>query len=140
MEEKFLHTNHLSCFIDILRHFINYRKSYRYSKINFHVNALKDLLFMSNQVTQSFSCWVFLLSLINLALKVNLFFSVLRGKYCSIHLEIVKKIITLKYYLKQDNVAPPPSPPHNIILFELDFEVKFPLLRILQFLSDLKKL
>ena len=27
---------------------------------------------------------------------------------------------------------------HNIILFELDFNVKFPLLRLLQFLSDLK--
>ena len=32
----------------------------------------------------------------------------------------------------------PPPPPHNIILFELDFIVKFPLLRLLQFLSDLK--
>ena len=31
-----------------------------------------------------------------------------------------------------------PPPPHNIILFELDFNVKFPLLRLLQFLSDLK--
>ena len=31
-------------------------------------------------------------------------------------------------YLKQDNVALPP--PHNFILFELDFEVKFPLLRL----------
>ena len=29
-------------------------------------------------------------------------------------------------------------PPPNIILFELDFNVKFPLLRLLQFLSDLK--
>ena len=28
--------------------------------------------------------------------------------------------------------------PHNIILFELDFDVKFPLLRLLQFLSDFK--
>ena len=31
-----------------------------------------------------------------------------------------------------------PPPPHNIILFELDFNVKFPVLRLLQFLSDLK--
>ena len=31
-----------------------------------------------------------------------------------------------------------PSLRHNIILFELDFNVKFPLLRLLQFLSDLK--
>ena len=38
-------------------------------------------------------------------------------------------------YFKHDNVAPPP---HNIILFELDFNVKFPLLRLLQFLRDLK--
>ena len=29
-------------------------------------------------------------------------------------------------------------PPHNIILFELDFNEKFPLLHLLQFLSDLK--
>ena len=32
-------------------------------------------------------------------------------------------IITLKSYLKQDDETPPP--PHNIILFELDFNVKF---------------
>ena len=30
-------------------------------------------------------------------------------------------------------------PPHNIILFEINFNVKFPLFRLLQFLSDLKK-
>ena len=41
--------------------------------------------------------------------------------------------MTLKSNLKQDNVAPPPS--HNFILFELH---RFPLLRILLFLSDLK--
>ena len=29
-------------------------------------------------------------------------------------------------------------PPYNIILFELDLDLKFPLLRLLQFLSDLK--
>ena len=40
----------------------------------------------------------------------------------------------LKSYLKQDNVAPNP----NFILFELDFDVKFPLLRLLLFLSDFK--
>ena len=38
----------------------------------------------------------------------------------------------LKSYLKQDNIAP------HFILFELDFNVKFPLLRLLIFLSDLK--
>ena len=31
-----------------------------------------------------------------------------------------------------------PPPRHNITLFELDFNVKFPLLRLFQFLSDLK--
>ena len=43
--------------------------------------------------------------------------------------------MTLKSYSKQDNVAP--FPPHNIILFEIDFNVKFPSLRLFQFLSDL---
>ena len=33
-----------------------------------------------------------------------------------------------------------PTHPHNIILFELDFNVKLPLLCNLQFLSDLKVL
>ena len=42
----------------------------------------------------------------------------------------------LKSYLKQDNVAPPL--PNNFILFELDFDIKFPLLHLLLFLSDLK--
>ena len=41
--------------------------------------------------------------------------------------------MTLKSYLKQDNVAP-----HNFILFELDFNAKFPLLGLLLFLIDLK--
>jgi hypothetical protein len=36
-------------------------------------------------------------------------------------------------YLKQDNVAPHP---HTIFLFELDFDLKFPLLSLLLFLSD----
>ena len=31
-----------------------------------------------------------------------------------------------------------PPPPHNFILFQLDFDVKFPLLRLLLFVSDLK--
>ena len=52
-------------------------------------------------------------------------------KYCLIHLEIVKilknKILTLKSYLKKD-----------IIMFESDFNVKFPFLYLLPFLSDLK--
>ena len=43
-------------------------------------------------------------------------------------------MITLKSYLKQDNV----DLQHNIILFELDFNIEFALLRLLQFLSDLK--
>ena len=74
-------------------------------------------------------------------MKSKSFFSILRGKYCLIHLEIVQRpkneIITLKSYLKQDNVAPHP---HTTLscLHELDFDVKFPLLRLLLFLSDLK--
>ena len=43
----------------------------------------------------------------------------------------------MKSYLKQENVAPS-TPPHNFILFELDFDVKFPLLCLLLFLSNLK--
>ena len=31
-----------------------------------------------------------------------------------------------------------PPPPHNFILFELDFDIKFPLLRLLLILSGLK--
>ena len=31
-----------------------------------------------------------------------------------------------------------PPPPHNFILFELDFYVEFPLLRLILFLIDLK--
>ena len=42
-----------------------------------------------------------------------IFLSLWRGKYYLIHLEIVKRpkyeIITLKSYLKQDNVAPHPT-------------------------------
>ena len=37
-------------------------------------------------------------------------------------------------------MLPPTRPPHNIILFELDLNVKFHLLHFLQFLSDLKVL
>ena len=43
----------------------------------------------------------------------------------------------MKWNLIQNKLMLPP-PPHNIILFKLDFDVKFPLLRLLQFLSDLK--
>ena len=39
----------------------------------------------------------------------------------------------MKSYLKQDNIAPTQH-----YLFELDFKVKYPLLRLLQFPSDLK--
>ena len=31
-----------------------------------------------------------------------------------------------------------PPPPHILIMFELDFDVKFPLLHLLLFISDLK--
>ena len=43
----------------------------------------------------------------------------------------------LKSYLKQDDIASQPGP-HNIILFELNFNTKFPLLCPLKFLSDFK--
>ena len=85
---------------------------------SFYVKASKNLLFVSNQMTQYFFGWVFLL------LKV-FFFSLLLGKYCLIHLKILKRlkneIITLKSYIKQDNV----QLPHTIILFKLDFDVNF---------------
>ena len=42
----------------------------------------------------------------------------------------------LKYISRQDNVAP--SPTQDFLIFKFDFNVKFPLLRLLQFLSDLK--
>ena len=35
-------------------------------------------------------------------------------------------------------LPPPPKKQTNFILFELDFDVKFPLLRLSLFLSDLK--
>ena len=35
-------------------------------------------------------------------------------------------------------MLPPPPPPPKFFLFELDFDVKFPLLHLLLFLSDLK--
>ena len=51
--------------------------------------------------------------------------------------DLKNEIISLKSYLKQDDVAPYPNT--NFILFQLDFNVKFPLLRLLQFLADLKR-
>ena len=98
---------------------------------NFHVKALKDLLFRSNQVTQCFSCQVFLLSSINLTLKIKLL-SLLRGKYCLIHLEIKKLIITLK-----KKIMLPPTPKQHYLV-ELDFDAKFSQLRLLQFLINFK--
>ena len=43
---------------------------------------------------------------------------------------------TKKKYYYVEKCCPPT--PHNFILFELDFNVNFPLLRLLHFLSDLK--
>ena len=43
----------------------------------------------------------------------------------------------LKLYSKQDYDAHH-RPPHNIVLLQFDFNIKFPLLRLLQYLSDLK--
>ena len=47
------------------------------------------------------------------------------------------QFIMFKSYFKQDNVAP--SPLNKLFLFELDFNIKFTLLRLLLFLSDLKR-
>ena len=44
-----------------------------------------------------------------------------------------KEIITLKSYLKQDNVAPHPTE-----LYLISIRFRFPLLRLLLFLIDLK--
>ena len=43
-----------------------------------------------------------------------------------------------RWNLIQNNIMLPPTP-HNFILFELDFDVKFPLLRLLLFTKWLKK-
>ena len=53
--------------------------------------------------------------------------SLSRGKYCLIHLEIVKRPKKGNYYVE---IMMPPTL-HNFILFELDFNVKFPLLHLL---------
>ena len=69
------------------QHVLSYRMALEYI---LYVKALKDLLFLSNQVTRYFSCSVFLpISSINLTWKVNLFNPLISGKYCLIHLEIV---------------------------------------------------
>ena len=57
----------------------------------FHVKAIKSLIFVSNKVTQYFSCLVSLLSSTNLTLK-KIFLSLSRGKYSLKHLEIVKRL------------------------------------------------
>ena len=62
-------------------------------------------------------------------------FLVFHVKNIEILMRLKNEILMLKFYLKQDNVAPSP---HNIILFELDFNAKLSLLHLLQFLSDLK--
>ena len=60
-------------------------------------------------------------------------------KYCVFALLCLrpkKRNYNVDIILKTKYCCPPP--PHNIILFELDFEIKFPLLYPLKFLSDLK--
>ena len=64
--------------------------------------------------------------------------SVLRGKYYLIHLEIVKRPKKLNYNVEILFKIRKCCPPPNFILFQLDFDVKFPLLRLLLFLIDLK--
>ena len=69
--------------------------------------------------------------------KNYIFFSLSCGRYCQIHLEIVKRLKKCKYVVeilfKPKHCCPPT--PHNIILFER-IQTKFPLLRILHFQSD----
>ena len=74
----------------------------------------KKILFVSNQVTQYFSCQVFLLSSIYLTLKV--FFK--------------------EFYV--ENIVQFTQELYHTTLIELDSNVKFPLLRLLHFPSDLK--
>ena len=60
-------------------------------------------------------------------------------KYTLIHLEIVKRLKKCNYiveFLFKTKRCCTHPPPHNFILFELDFDVKFPLSRLLLFLSD----
>ena len=95
------------------------------------------LLLLNNVV--NFKCNIFLVrsfSYRQLNWKKNLIQS-FRGKYCLIHLENCKEtyIITLKSYLKQDNVAPTQQ---YIVLIRLQRKISSALLRLLQFLSDLK--
>ena len=51
---------------------------------------------------------------------------------------VEKSPILLNCKIRQKKMKTFIPPPHNIILVELDLNVKFPLLRLLQFLSDLK--
>ena len=64
----------------------------------------------------------------------------LPGKYCLINVEIVNRHKKINYYdeilFKRRKCCHPP--PHSITLFELYLTVKFPLLRLLQFQSDLE--
>ena len=73
---------------------------------------------------------LFLILSINLTWKVNLF-NPFTWQILFNSLKNCRKIdnFTSKSYLKQYKVAP--TPQHNIILFELDFDLKFPLLRLL---------
>ena len=101
--------------------------------------SLKRFTFCVKSSDSIFFLFGFLLSSINWTWKVNLL-SLSRGKYCLIHLKMVKRPKKLncnvEILFKTRQCCP--LPPHNFILFELDFDVKFPLLRLLQFLSDLK--
>ena len=94
-------------------------------------NFNQALLFVSHQVFFLF------VNQFNIASK----YCVSRKKYCLFYLKMVKMLkksnYTLKYYSKLDNVASY-LPPHKIILFELNFNLKFPLVCLLYFRSDLK--
>ena len=66
-----------------------------------------------------------------LIFTANLIFLCLHVKYWLIHLKY--EIIMLKSYSKQNKIAPPPP-----IISCLNIKLKFSLLCLLQFLSDLK--
>ena len=111
----------LSYDMHVRTHIPSLRRWNRTVFIIFHVKALKYLLFVSNQVTHNHQLiW---------HKKVNISKSFTWKILFIIHLEIVKRFKKLNSYVeilfkKRLYCAPPPK--KNIILFELEFNVKYP--------------
>ena len=103
----------------------------------FPCQSLKYLLFVSNQVTQYLLVRSFSYRHLIWQKKVNIL-RLLRGKYCLIHLEIENIPKNWNYSVEILSKTRVSSTPTQLNLFELDFNVKFPLLRLLHFLTDLK--